>query len=115
MNTHVISIATLTALLLGACSTLIQPRNVGSVVDATVTELRLCFRATAAPTAGQEVQILRRQLVGSGKPPATYLMRKVGTARVTAPASDRCVPATLITGTARPHDEARWSDKETPR
>lgn len=115
MNTHAISIATLTALLLSACSTLVPSPSVGTVANATVTDLNLCFRTDAVPSSGQEVQILRRQLVGSGKPPTTYMMRTVGTARVTAPASDRCVPATLITGTARPHDEVQWRDKEIPR
>lgn len=109
MNKYATWITTAAALLLSsACSTLTTSKNVGSVADATVTDLRLCFRSGAIPPPGQEVQIMRRELVGSGKPPANYLARQVGTARITAAASDSCVAAVMVDGKARPNDQVQW-------
>lgn len=95
--------------LLGACSTFSPYAGTGSVSDANGTDLRLCFGSKTTPLSGQEVEIVRREVVGSLHPPFTYVERKVGNARVmAAPADSACVAAELLNGKAGRLDAVRW-------
>lgn len=94
--------------LLSACATLPSAPVMGSVSDAFGSDLRLCFPAGTKLGLGQGVDILRREAVGSLRPPFTYVDRKVGRARITSSTSEReCVTARLVEGVARRLDLAR--------
>lgn len=101
-------VAVMSAWVLSSCGTLPQSGVSGHVVDADSTKLRLCFQSSA-PGPGTQVQILRRQRLASGKPPASYSMRKVGIAQIDALTQGACASATLTKGMARTRDEVRLS------
>lgn len=94
------------SVLLAACTTLPTDQRLGTVAKVSDHELQLCLDSLAAsPAAGQQVQVMRRQQVGNPKFAPTFRKRPVGTARIGADVSGRCVAATLIQGKARRFDE----------
>ena len=102
--------------LLSACNTFSPYASTGSVADANGADLRLCFGSRTAPPVGQEVEIMRRESVGSSHPPFTYAERKVVSARImAAPAGGSCVAAELINGNAWRLDSVRSSDSDERR
>lgn len=94
------------SVLLAACTTLPTDQRLGTVAKVSDHELQLCFDSqVAAPAAGQQVQLVRRQQVGNPKFAPTFRERPVGTAQIGADMSGRCVTATLTQGKARRFDE----------
>lgn len=92
--------------LLSACNTTTAADRLGSVKAVSDHELQLCFDPQVVPpTAGQQVQLVRRQQVGNLKFPPAFRERPVGTAQIGANVSGRCVAATLVEGKVRRFDE----------
>lgn len=94
--------------LLGACTTLPSAPVMGSVTEALGPDLRLCFPSGTKLSFGQEVDVLRREAVGSLRPPFTYVERKVGRARITTSTLEQeCVAAQLMEGNVQRLDSVR--------
>lgn len=94
--------------LLGACTTLPSGPVMGSVSGVLGQDLRLCFPSGTKLSFGQEVDVLRREAVGSLRPPFTYVERKVGRARITTSTPEQeCVSAQLMEGKAQRLDSVR--------
>jgi len=92
--------------LLSACSTTTAAHRLGSVKTISNHDLQLCFDPQAVPsTAGQQVQLVRRQQVENPKFTPAFRNRLVGTAQIGADVAGRCVAATLIQGKTRRFDE----------
>ncbi|QOX05543.1 MULTISPECIES: hypothetical protein [Xanthomonas] len=69
------------SVLLAACTTLPTDQRFGNVANVSDHELQLCFDSqTAAPAAGQQVQLVRRQQARNPKFAPTFRERPVGTA-----------------------------------
>lgn len=103
------------SVLLAACTTLPTDQRLGTVAKVSDHELQLCFDAQAtAPTAGQQVQLVRRQQVGNPKFAPTFRKRPVGTAQVGTDLSGRCMAATLTQGKARRFDEVHSALADQP-
>lgn len=94
--------------LLSACSTTTAAHRLGSVKAVSDGNLQLCFDPQAAPpSAGQQIQLVRREQVGNPKFAPTFRERPVGTAQIGADVAGRCVAARLVEGKVRRFDEVR--------
>lgn len=102
----ILALLTVVGGLLGACASLNAPYRMGTVASVLDDDLQVCLdpRATA-PAAGEEVQLVRREQFGNPKFAPTFRERRVGTARIGAEVSGRCIAATLVQGKARRYDQ----------
>lgn len=93
--------------ILGSCASLSPAYRLGTVSTVSGRELQVCAGPKdTSPVAGQQVQLVRRVRAGNPKSPPSYRERRVGTAQIGAPASEYCVEAKLLTGSARRDDQA---------
>lgn len=104
---RLLSIASLilVAGFLSACASLNPAYRIGTVASVSDGDLQVCLDPHASPpVAAEEVQLVRRQQMGNPKFAPTFRDRRVGTARIGADVSGRCVAATLVQGKTRRHD-----------
>lgn len=103
-----LSITTIVAVfgLLSACSPMNTAFRLGSVKAVSGNTLQVCSGPKdTPPTAGQAVQLVRRERFGNPKFAPTFRERRVGKAEIGMSVSGSCVDATLVQGKARRHDQ----------
>jgi hypothetical protein len=92
--------------LLSAYTSLNPAYRFGTVSTVSGSDLQVCTGSKeTAPTAGQAVQLVRREQVGYPKFAPTFRERHVGKAEIGASVSGRCVEARLVQGKARQYDQ----------
>jgi hypothetical protein len=84
----------------------VDPYHDGRVAHVTDHGLEICYRSTA-PAVGQTLRILRTSFITPNKGPVREQYTPGGSARVTEVASNSCVTAELIDGSAKRSDHAR--------
>lgn len=101
----VIALLTIVGGLLSACTSLNPAYRLGTVSTVSGSDLQVCSGPKdTPPTAGQAVQLVRREQFGNPKLAPTFRERRVGKAEIGTSVSGRCVDATLVQGKARRHD-----------
>jgi hypothetical protein len=110
MKTSFLSLP-LALLSFGASATInahdVDPYYDGWVAHVDDHRLEICYRSAPPPAVGQTLQILRTSFITPNKGPVREQYAPGGSARVTTAASDGCVTAELLSGTARRADHAR--------
>ena len=87
----------------------VDPYHDGWVAHVNDHQLEICYRHAPPPAVGDTVQILRPSYINVKQGPVLMRFARSGTARVTAAASDDCVSAELLNGSAERSDHARPS------
>ena len=92
-------------------------RSDGWIAHVDGSRLEICNWSSAAPAAGQSMQILRMSFITPNKGPVRQQFSPGGTAKVTAASAEEgCITAELITGSAKRSDHARVvADRTSPQ
>ena len=83
-----------------------DPYYDGWIAHVNDHRLEICYRSDA-PAVGQTLQILRTSFITPNKGPIREQYTPGGSARVTEAASNGCVTAELLDGSAKRSDHAR--------